>query len=220
MPFLRCWREQFATKSRGICSPYRRHHSRDRKALPLASSKKTPPCDRESCGPFLLKDKSAELALLQALHAESIRGYRLHDVTVPGTPDLVFRRLKIAVFVAGCFWHGCKKCYRAPKTNSGYWSMKVKRNTDRGAMVNAQCRENGWKVVRIWEHEAIYTPRRATWKIKVALQQQIECPPCGLMDAAPVASPLWQGVRGHFCRSSRIADGSRRRLGQLPNSWE
>lgn len=99
------------------------------------------------------KDTSAERQLRRALSRAGIRGYRLHAKAVPGHPDLIFGRTKVAIFVDGCFWHGCRECYRAPKTNTDYWRMKVTRNRERDRRITEECREAGWTVVRLWEHE-------------------------------------------------------------------
>jgi len=111
------------------------------------------------------KDTSAELLLRKALRSAGMRAFRTHSARVPGTPDLVFTRPKVAVFVDGCFWHGCPKCYREPSTNKTYWKMKVRRNRDRDAKVSAECRKSGWRVVRLWEHEILKTPARAATKV-------------------------------------------------------
>jgi DNA (cytosine-5)-methyltransferase 1 len=101
------------------------------------------------------KNTSAELALRRSLSDAGVRGYRLHDRRVAGKPDLIFPRARLAVFVDGCFWHGCPSCYREPKTNQQYWTMKVKRNMDRDRKVNELCESAGWRVVRLWEHEVL-----------------------------------------------------------------
>jgi DNA mismatch endonuclease (patch repair protein) len=75
---------------------------------------------------------------------------------VPGIPcraDLVFPGARLAVFVDGCFWHGCPEHYKPPSTNAGYWSAKVTRNVDRDRRVDVALREAGWRVLRVWEHE-------------------------------------------------------------------
>ena len=66
---------------------------------------------------------------------------------------MVFRPAKVAVFIDGCYWHGCPDHYTAPKTNSGYWSAKVLRNMARDRDTNERLAEAGWLVLRFWEHE-------------------------------------------------------------------
>jgi DNA (cytosine-5)-methyltransferase 1 len=99
------------------------------------------------------KNTSIELGLRKALRKAGVKGYRLHVKGVPGTPDILFQKSRLAIFVDGCFWHGCKKCYREPGANKDYWRIKVQRNRDRDAMVTAACKEAGWRVLRIWEHQ-------------------------------------------------------------------
>ena len=71
-----------------------------------------------------------------------------------GNPDFVFPEQKVAVFVDGCFWHGCPICQRPlPATNTEYWVKKINRNIERDRLHDAQLIEAGWQVVRIWEHE-------------------------------------------------------------------
>ena len=73
-----------------------------------------------------------------------VKGIRI-DIAIPS--------LKIAIMVDGCFWHGCPKCYREPKSNVDYWAAKIKRNRQRDRFQKASLADEGWKVVRIWEHE-------------------------------------------------------------------
>jgi DNA mismatch endonuclease (patch repair protein) len=78
----------------------------------------------------------------------------------------LFKRERVVVFVDGCFWHGCPKCYRAPKAHSEYWSMKVRRNMERDTRITAECRSAGWRVVRLWEHEVLRALPRALAKVE------------------------------------------------------
>ena len=68
-------------------------------------------------------------------------------------PDFVFPRLRVAVFVDGCFWHGCPRHATQPKTNAAFWRKKIATNKARDRKVNHLLRVNGWKVIRVWEHE-------------------------------------------------------------------
>lgn len=70
-----------------------------------------------------------------------------------GRPDFVFPKQKVCVFVDGCFWHGCPKCCRIPKSNEEFWEMKILGNALRDVMVSGALRRQGWKVLRIWEHD-------------------------------------------------------------------
>ena len=96
-------------------------------------------------------NKSTERQFVKILRSWKIRGWRSH-APLPGRPDLVFPKAKVAIFVDGCFWHGCPRCYRQPKSNVAFWKNKVRRNMERDRRVVRQLRKNGWKVVRIWEH--------------------------------------------------------------------
>jgi DNA mismatch endonuclease (patch repair protein) len=87
-----------------------------------------------------------------ALVRSKISGWRLHAVDLPGKPDLFFQRKKLAVFVDGCFWHGCPRCGHVPKTRAKFWRAKIQRNKLRHIFVARQLREKGIRVVRIWEH--------------------------------------------------------------------
>jgi DNA mismatch endonuclease (patch repair protein) len=86
-----------------------------------------------------------------------------------GTSDLVFRPEHLAVFVDGCFWHGCKECYREPKSNQAYWTMKVQRNKERDTRVNDALKADGWTVLRYWEHEVLKNASKTSNSIKRAL---------------------------------------------------
>jgi DNA mismatch endonuclease (patch repair protein) len=70
-----------------------------------------------------------------------------------GKPDFVFRHVRLAVFVDGCFWHGCPRCYRRPKSNRRFWDEKMAYNRDRARLVNRELRRRGWQILRIWEHD-------------------------------------------------------------------
>ncbi|WP_285704609.1 very short patch repair endonuclease [Microtetraspora sp. NBRC 16547] len=101
------------------------------------------------------RDTIPELALRRAVHALGLR-YRVAVRPLPGrrlTADLVFPRLRIAVFLDGCFWHGCPEHHSVAKTNSAYWAEKLRRNRERDADTDRLLKEAGWSVIRIWEHE-------------------------------------------------------------------
>jgi DNA mismatch endonuclease, patch repair protein len=101
-------------------------------------------------------DTKPEVALRAALHARGLRFRK--DFTVlsrDGTKakvDIVFTRARVAVFVDGCFWHGCPEHGRVPSTNSHYWPAKLARNRARDQRVTAALKVDGWTVVRVWEH--------------------------------------------------------------------
>ncbi|ATZ26526.1 Very short patch repair protein [Streptomyces lavendulae subsp. lavendulae] len=101
------------------------------------------------------RDTKPELVIRRLVHARGLR-YRIAARPLPGlrrTADLVFRPAKVAVFIDGCYWHGCPEHYVSPKTNPGYWSEKVARNMARDRDTDRQLEEAGWLVLRFWEHE-------------------------------------------------------------------
>ncbi|MGI5443546.1 very short patch repair endonuclease [Streptomyces shenzhenensis] len=102
------------------------------------------------------RDTAPERLVRSLLHAQGLR-YRVAARPLPNlrrTADLVFRPAKVAVFIDGCYWHGCPEHYVAPKTNPGYWSDKVARNMARDRDTDQRLEEAGWTVLRFWEHEA------------------------------------------------------------------
>ena len=102
------------------------------------------------------RDTKPELALRSAAHALGLR-YRVNVRPLTGvriTADLVFRPAKVAVFMDGCFWHGCPEHATRVTTNGTYWAAKISRNQQRDARVNDLLTQAGWLVIRIWEHES------------------------------------------------------------------
>ncbi len=95
---------------------------------------------------------STEMRLIALMRAKGIKGWRRNQ-RLPGRPDFVFRQEKVAVFVDGCFWHGCPIHYTKPASSANFWSKKVKANKARDRRINRLLRAEGWIVVRIWEHE-------------------------------------------------------------------
>jgi len=95
-------------------------------------------------------NKDTEIRLISVLRANRLTGWR-RRWPIFGRPDFVFPKIKVAVFVDGCFWHGCPKCYRAPKTNGPYWRLKIARNRKRDLKVKGELRKQGWIVLRFWE---------------------------------------------------------------------
>ena len=97
------------------------------------------------------KNTAPELRLRRALFAQGAR-YRLH-AKLPGRPDIVFTRAKVAVFVDGCFWHGCPIHGTTPKTNTSYWGPKLEENVARDKRVCRDLESMGWLPLRLFEHE-------------------------------------------------------------------
>ena len=101
------------------------------------------------------RDTKPELAVRSAVHRRGIR-FRVAARPLrelPRTADLVLRKTKVAVFVDGCYWHGCPEHHTQPSTNSQYWADKIAGNTARDADTTARLKEAGWTVLRFWEHE-------------------------------------------------------------------
>lgn len=101
------------------------------------------------------RDTKPERLIRSLLHAQGLR-YRVAAKPLPDlrrTADIVFGPAKVAVFIDGCYWHGCPEHYVPPKTNSGYWSGKVAGNMARDRDTDQRLREAGWTVLRFWEHE-------------------------------------------------------------------
>lgn len=107
-------------------------------------------------------NKGTELALVRVFRARGISGWRRHiqirnaecgmrDFKV--RPDFVFPKLRLAVFVDGCFWHGCPRHATQPKGNAAFWRRKFAANRARDRLVTRALRRAGWRVLRIWEHE-------------------------------------------------------------------
>jgi DNA mismatch endonuclease (patch repair protein) len=94
---------------------------------------------------------TTELRLRAHLVRNGIAGWRVREKVVPGRPDFYFPRKRIAVFVDGCFWHGCPKCGHTPKANRGYWIEKLAHNKLRDAQVGRLLRSKGIRVLRLWE---------------------------------------------------------------------
>ena len=93
-----------------------------------------------------------EVAMICLFRENGFTGWRRHQA-IPGRPDFIFPKARVAVFVDGCFWHLCPQHGTIPKSNSVYWKRKLKRNHERDQQVNRELRKQGWKVLRIWHHE-------------------------------------------------------------------
>jgi DNA mismatch endonuclease (patch repair protein) len=110
-------------------------------------------------------NRDTELKLAALFRKYGITGWRRHQ-PVFGKPDFVFRPQRIAVFVDGCFWHGCPKCYRRPRSNKKFWDAKIARNKTRDRRVNRELRKFVWRVVRIWEHDLAWRSAACVRKIQ------------------------------------------------------
>lgn len=105
------------------------------------------------------RNTAPELAIRAALRALGHTGYRLHYAKATGRPDIAFVGRRVAVFVHGCFWHGCPHCaLRRPKSNSAFWNAKLDANKARDARKVRQLRKAGWKVLTVWECRVMKNP--------------------------------------------------------------
>lgn len=100
------------------------------------------------------RDTAPEIRVRQLLHAAGLR-YRVDFAPLGGRrrADIVFTRRRIAVFIDGCYWHGCPKHATLPKRNADYWLPKLERNVERDRETDAILQAAGWRVLRHWEHE-------------------------------------------------------------------
>jgi DNA mismatch endonuclease (patch repair protein) len=105
------------------------------------------------------------------MHAEGFR-FRLHRRDLPGSPDIVLVSRKIAIFVDGCFWHGCPKHSVIPTTNNSFWSDKIEGNQKRDKKATKELRKLGWCVVRVWEHDLKKDVTRIVRSIDKILQSR------------------------------------------------
>lgn len=118
------------------------------------------------------RDTACELALRRVLHRLGLR-YTLDDAPLPGLrrrADVVFRRARVAVFVDGCFWHGCSEHRTIPANNRKWWQAKITANQQRDRDTDERLTEDGWLVVRVWEHDE---PTAAAQEIATLVRQRL-----------------------------------------------
>lgn len=115
------------------------------------------------------KNTKPEIVVRKYLHKAGI-SYRLNVKSVPGSPDIVLRKYKTAIFVNGCFWHGHTECgnYKVPSTNTQYWTNKITTNRARDARNIDALTSAGWKVITIWECMLKPDKREATLRALVS----------------------------------------------------
>ena len=106
-------------------------------------------------------NKDTELALVKFFRRHKITGWRRNQ-KVFGKPDFIFRQVRLAVFVDGCFWHGCPRHGTQPKGNRAFWKKKFARNIARDRLVSRALRRAGWRVLRIWEHTLRWATKKKT----------------------------------------------------------
>ena len=117
------------------------------------------------------RDTDLELILRRALWAAGLQ-YRVTNA-LPGRPDVVFRGKRVAVFVDGCFWHGCRRHGTRPKTNVAFWRLKIRDNRARDERVDRQLKELGWTVIRLWGHQVSESPAQCVSLIAKVLELKV-----------------------------------------------
>jgi DNA mismatch endonuclease, patch repair protein len=117
------------------------------------------------------RDNARELSLRSALHHLGFR-FRLHQRMFEGstrTADIVFPRAQLAIFMDGCFWHGCPVHASWPNTNADWWRKKIEANRRRDRDTDERLAAGGWEVLRVWEHEKL---EEAVVRVEVALRER------------------------------------------------
>jgi DNA mismatch endonuclease (patch repair protein) len=115
------------------------------------------------------RNRSTEWRLRALLIQAGIRGWKLNPAEIQGKPDFAFCGQRVLVFVDGCYWHGCPRCYRRPSSHTEYWDAKILKNRARDRKTAAQLKQDGWRVLRIWEHQ-LTAVDSVLKKIRVALE--------------------------------------------------
>jgi len=123
---------------------------------------------------------TTESSIAKAFRLMAIAGWRRHVClrmkshtmnSIRTYPDFIFRRHRVAVFVDGCFWHGCREHCSTPKTNMRWWREKLAANRTRDRLVTKVLRAHGWKVIRMWEHDVRARPQHCVLRVKKALKE-------------------------------------------------
>ena len=115
-------------------------------------------------------NKATELALAKHLRRHRITGWRRNQ-KVFGKPDFIFKRVWLAIFVDGCFWHGCPRHATKPKNNATFWRRKLTANRKRDVLVTQTLQRAGWRVLRIWECDLARRPEVCVRRIERGLQR-------------------------------------------------
>lgn len=119
------------------------------------------------------RNRSTELRLRAALMRAGIRGWSIGGRGLPGTPDFVFPRHRVAVFADGCFWHACGICcQKPPRANAAFWSAKMALNRAKDRRHTCALQRGGWHVIRVWEHDIRDDLPIVVARIKRALRQR------------------------------------------------
>lgn len=114
-------------------------------------------------------NKSTEKRFRALLVQARIRGWTLNPPGLPGKPDFLFRERKVVVFLDGCYWHGCPRCGHVGEVNKPYWSAKIQGNRDRDQRNTRQLEDEGYTVLRFWEHELAESPALCLEAVRTAI---------------------------------------------------
>ena len=135
-------------------------------------------------------NKATEIALVRLLRRHKLWGWRRH-VSLAGKPDFVFPEERVAVFVDGCFWHGCPRCYRLPDDNRPYWKAKVQTNRGRDRRRTRELRSLNWQVLRFWEHslKSVAGRRQVLSRLKLALNRRSAMSRARVREQSPTKRP-------------------------------
>lgn len=123
------------------------------------------------------KDTGPELVVRRYLWSKGVR-YRVHPKNVPGMPDIVLHRFKLAIFVHGCFWHGHEGCSRGslPKSRLDFWSAKIDANKKRDNLNEERLKQQGWRQLVVWDCH-LRTKKAAAFALpKLLDDMQLICP--------------------------------------------
>ena len=141
------------------------------------------------------KDTEPEVVIRAALWRSGLR-YRLNQRIGRVRPDVVFPKRKVAVFVDGCFWHGCPVHYTRPRSSSAFWADKLYTNVRRDRRQTLALEEAGWRVVRVWEHDAWLDPSGVVSKVAGAVGNKTWEPEAAprviRVTPLPDAGPDWE----------------------------
>jgi DNA mismatch endonuclease, patch repair protein len=116
-----------------------------------------------------------EMLLRNMLYNTGNRGYRKNFKDLPGKPDIVYTKQKVAIFINGCYWHGCEQCgWKPPKHNSEYWVNKITKNRQRDIAKKENLERLGFTVITVWEHEIKSDLGKVVQKIQKSLQKSLK----------------------------------------------
>jgi DNA mismatch endonuclease (patch repair protein) len=148
-----------------LCAVQRKTYIRDGRA-PIPSDPRT----SALMSRIRARDTGPERTLRALLSSHGVRGYRLNYAKAPGRPDIAFVGRRVAVFVHGCFWHGCPHCRpRRPGSNRSFWEAKLDRNMARDRRKVRDLRKEGWRVCTIWECRLKKNPEREVARVMAML---------------------------------------------------